>query len=359
MVGGTIDSRYIKPATPSRPGLDPAIPAAAAIAGSGRGASRGPRPVHRRQHATLVQLHPAWPFAGVVVSTIVAAWLQDERAYRLYGTAKYVQFEHVLMGFAAAIAVFVLGMLTFQDFSAAIGQSYAPREFANRVIRFWFYLTTVLTIFGYAAWFAVGFKNGFTIGMFVDLLTGQGEGYLRFNSPKNCSRRSPASRPARAIWGGCAVAPRLVAVRQRRTAASVVWPLAAVFLPWRRMGCVLFSERTAMIELLLPLMLVGLRSYVLGRPLKPLYRGVLYAAPVLGCVIGLFLFFGFFRNTTGRGRSIAPNSTRIRNSRCGDCRATSRRPTTTARPWRLLTPDQRTAAVALFHAPPAVGVSRN
>ncbi len=75
---------------------------------------------------------------------------------------------------------------------------------------------------------------------------------------------------------------------QRR---GLLLPMAAIFFV-AAVRCVLFSERTAIIELLLPLGIVGLRSHVLGRRVKPLARGLLFAAPVLGG-IGFVAFFGF------------------------------------------------------------------
>ncbi len=68
-------------------------------------------------------LHPAWPFAGVVGATILAAWWQNTNAYRLYGTPKYITGEHVLLAFGAIVA-FALGLRW--------ANRPAPRRGANR-----------------------------------------------------------------------------------------------------------------------------------------------------------------------------------------------------------------------------------
>jgi hypothetical protein len=250
--------------------------------------SAGTRPsVGKRNGAILRRLwwlHPAWPFAGVVGTTILAAWFQDKNAFAIYGTPKYVEFEHVAMAFAA-IAAFIVG--------CGLGQSTGrpPRatpHTANDSIRFWFYLTTSLTLLGYFVWFAVGVKNGFRLHMFVDLVTGadahnyhviRHELFPTIPGVTTCTQFGIAAM----LFGSW-----LLVHGQRR----VVWPLA-VLMALAAVRCLLFSERTALIELLFPPAMVGLRAWILGRSQRPVIRWLLVAAPVI-CIFGVVLFFGVF-----------------------------------------------------------------
>jgi hypothetical protein len=54
-----------------------------------------------------------------------------------------------------------------------------------------------------------------------------------------------------------------------------------------------FSERLAVVELLVPGFLVVLRMRWLGRILAPAYRAALWSLPLAG-IVGLFVFFGTF-----------------------------------------------------------------
>jgi len=216
--------------------------------------------------------------------TITAAWAQDDNAYRLYGTPKYIRTEHLLMGFVA-IGVFVLGCGLARLSTPRVS---APRPGTNHLVKFWFYLASCLTIVGYIVWMLIGLKNGFSPGMLIDLVTAT-------DSSLYGSVREDyfATMPGVTTCTQFAVAALLLGLwlfvhGERR----ILWPLA-IILPMAAIRCILFSERMALAELLFPLIIVALRVYVLGRPLSPAVRKLLFAAPVIG-VLGLFLFFGFF-----------------------------------------------------------------
>ena len=229
-------------------------------------------------------LHPAWPFAGVVGVTILAAWWQDAHAYRLYGTPKYVQFSHVVTAFAA-IAVFVLGCAMSHLLRTTPRNQ--PRSVDGMIVNC-FYLFAALTVMGYAVWFGIGFKNGFSPRMAIQLLT---EGNI---DDVDSIRRDifptiPGITTCTQFGAATVLLGSWLFVRGERRRLYI--PLAAVFGA-AAIRCVLFSERFALIELLLPTVLVALRWRVLGRATSRLVRGALFAAPALG-LIGLVLFFGF------------------------------------------------------------------
>jgi oligosaccharide repeat unit polymerase len=229
-------------------------------------------------------LHPAWPFAGVVGVTILAAWLQDDQAYRLYGTPKYLSFEHVLMAFGA-IAVFVLGCRLADATGSAPA---ATPESSHRLVRQWFYVTTFLAILGYVVWFAVGFKNGFSPRLLLDLLLH--DDFDAYDQIRHSYFRTiPGITTCTQFAAAATLLGCWVYVHGDKRA---FWPLAAL-MGLGLIRALLFSERTALIELLLPVLLVALRRYVLGRSWGPRMRLALVAGPVAG-LVGIVLFFGVF-----------------------------------------------------------------
>src|SRR3954464_6726055 len=111
--------------------------------------------------------HPALLFALVTGSTITVAAMTSDVGYRLYGAPKYLTTWHVGLAFAA-IAAFGLGCQLAQ----ATGRMPAatPRRVAS-LVRLAFWITTLLTLVGYAAWALVAVRNGLTLGMLREFLT--------------------------------------------------------------------------------------------------------------------------------------------------------------------------------------------
>ncbi len=229
-------------------------------------------------------LDPAWPFATIVGSTILAAHLQSEAAYQLYRTPKYVQGWHLLLA-AGAILAFVLGT-RLATATGRIPQPTPPSS--SRIVQRWFSLMLALTAFGYAAWLAIGVKNGFSFSLFVELLT--------------------TDDPELADWirqDLFATVPGVTTCTQFGVPAAVLglWlyfhgykrvlgPLV-LLIAVATVRSILFSERTAIIEMLAPAALIVLRMSVLGRPLPRWCGRVLRAAPLVAPV-AVVLFFGGF-----------------------------------------------------------------
>src|SRR5436305_7377452 len=77
-------------------------------------------------------LQPDWLFAAVTGITVLAAALQSDGTYRLYGAPKFLAGLHVLLA-AVAIAVFALG----RRLAAATGCIPATTPIdADRAVRF-------------------------------------------------------------------------------------------------------------------------------------------------------------------------------------------------------------------------------
>lgn len=237
----------------------------------------------QRELRRLWWLDPAWPFAAIVGITIVAAYCQSEAAYALYRTPKYVQAWHVALA-AAAIAAFVLGC----RLAAATGRIPEPATDSHDVtIRRWFYVTVVLTLFGYAAWLAVGLKNGFTVGMLLQLMTpgSVNADWIRTNLFPTIPGITTCTQ-----FGVPAVVLGLWLYF--RGAKNVIAPLALLVVV-ATARAIVFNERTALIEMFVPGALVVLRMRFLDRPLPAWFRKTLLAAPVIAPLL-LLIFFGSF-----------------------------------------------------------------
>jgi hypothetical protein len=241
-------------------------------------------PATRQPLQRLWWLHPGWLFAVVIGGTIFVAAIQSDHAYQLYGTPKFLAPKHVLLA-AVAIVVFVLGRYLAEATGRA--PSPTPRQ-ADGVVRFWFWLTTALTLVGYALWLAVGVKNGFSLGMLWELLTTDDptlgdtiwrDVFVTIKGVTTCAQFGVAALPL-GLW---------LFFRGER---QVVWPLG-LLLALAAGRAFLFSERLALLELLVPGFIIGIRACVLGRPFTPLARIGLQFAPAIG-IVALVLMFGAF-----------------------------------------------------------------
>ena len=229
-------------------------------------------------------LDPAWPFAMIVGCTMAAAYYQSDEAYRLYRTPKYIEGWHLLLA-AGAILAFTLG----SRLAMATGRVPQPTpESSDRIVRRWFNVTLALTAFGYAAWLAVGMSNGFSFAIFLELLTTDDPDladWIRqelFDTVPGLTTCTQFGAPALALglW--------LYFHDHRR----VLWPLLMLVMAATARS-ILFSERTAIIEMLAPAALIVLRMAILGRSLPAWRRTALRAAPLVAPV-ALVLFFGGF-----------------------------------------------------------------
>src|SRR5207244_9947781 len=79
----------------------------------------------------------------------------------------YVTAKHVLLAIAA-IAAFGLGYQLSQS-TGHIPRA-TPRR-VHRVVRYAFWLTTLLTLVGYAAWLGIALRNGLTLDMLREFFT--------------------------------------------------------------------------------------------------------------------------------------------------------------------------------------------
>jgi hypothetical protein len=243
-----------------------------------------PRAQSEQPLRRLWWLGPASLFAFVIGGTMLAAAVQSDAAFRLYGAPKFIAGKHLLLA-AAAIAAFAIG----RRLADATGKVPAgATRSADGVVRLWFWLAAVLTLFGYAVWLAVGVKNGFSLGTLRDFLTTddplltesiRNDIFINLKGITTCTQFGVAAVPL-GLW--------LFFRGERR----VIWPVG-LLIGLAAARALVFSERLALIELLVPALVVTLRMMVLGRSFRPAVRWGMRLAPLLGAFALLALFGGF------------------------------------------------------------------
>jgi oligosaccharide repeat unit polymerase len=234
-------------------------------------------------------LNPAWLFAVVIGGTMLAAALQGTYGYQLYGAHKYVGGQHVLLA-ALAILVFASGAWLA---TAIGGEIKATLPKSLRIVRIWFWLMFGLVIFGYTVWVGEGFLHGLSLGMLRDLIANPdsiSEDAIRnelFPTIPGITTCVQFGVPAvlLGMW--------LYIHGDRR----VLWPMALI-AALATIRALVWGERLATIELIVPAFVIWLRSRVLVRSLSSQVGAALQLAPVLGILL-LLLFFGsaeYFRS---------------------------------------------------------------
>ncbi len=232
---------------------------------------------------TFWWLHPAWCLSFVCGITLLVAYLQDPVEYELYRTTKYLKLWHVLVGF--------LTILTF-SVGCYFGRETTPANAAKtvvnyRVLKRWFYFCVGLTLFGYAVWLGVGFKNGASPTILLDVVLSNDPsvvGSIRedlFPTIPGVTTCTQFGLPAMVLglW--------IYFFDDRRVLRWVV--IIAILAVLR---AILNSERLALIELAVPAAILLARIVVL--PMKHLWVRKAGAIAPLVAPLLLAMVFGSF-----------------------------------------------------------------
>ena len=229
-------------------------------------------------------LNPAIAFGAPSIIAGATAWLTQSTDYLYFWrTAKYFDlscFELLL----AVVGIFTFGCL----FGAGRREFRAPIASDWKLIVPWqqvralFQLSFVLTVVAYAIWFAVGIKNGLTLGVVLDVIHGaSGATYdLRREYLTTIPGVTTATQFGLAVIVlgiplGAAKGWHIV-----RRQCALVFVLALV-------RALLNSERLALIELLVPFVV----STIWLRPAASrLVRGLTQLAPMVAGSL-LYMFF--------------------------------------------------------------------
>jgi oligosaccharide repeat unit polymerase len=237
-----------------------------------------------RRLQPLWWLAPAALFCLVIGSTMAAAAWQSDAAYRLYGTPKYIATKHLLLAGGIIVAFAIgsrLGMVTGKK------PTTAP-DYAERYVLIWFWISTLLTVFGYVMWLSVGVKNGFSFALFRELVTTDDP---RFSEELHLNVFNTIQGVTTCTQFGVAAVPMGVWLFFRGY-RKAMWALGGI-LCLAVVRTIIFSERLAVIELVVPGAVVALRMGFLGKRCSNGRQWLFQLAPVLG-VASILLFFGTF-----------------------------------------------------------------
>ena len=233
-------------------------------------------------------LHPAVLFGGTVLTLAIAVGTSDW-GFQLYSTRKYLEPLHLAMGFAAW-GIFAVGVWL------AMSTGREPQGAAKRLdgaLVPWFWLSFLLTLAGYGIWLLVGLKNGFSLATIRDLL--QGADAATADMIKTEIFPTIPGVTTATQFGIAAVMLGTWLYFRGRT--SLRLPLLSL-LAIAAARALIYSERLALIELVVPVFVLGLRLWVFGKPLSSRPRLSLQVLPLVAVplVIVLFGLFESFRS---------------------------------------------------------------
>ena len=241
----------------------------------------------RRLHS-IWWLHPAVLFGGAILTLAIAVGTSDW-GFQLYSTRKYLELWHLAMGMGAW-GIFALGV--WLATSTGKTPERPTKRFDDALVP-WFWLGYLLTIAGYGIWLLVGLKNGFSLGIIRDLLQGADEATA--DRIKNEIFSTIPGVTTATQFGIAAILLGTWLYCRGRT--NLRLPLLSL-LAIAAARALIYSERLALIELVVPAFVVALRTWVFGKPLQPWRRVSLQVFPLVAVplVIVLFGLFESFRS---------------------------------------------------------------
>lgn len=232
---------------------------------------------------------PLAVFGGGAVMTMAVAVVSSERSFELYGTNKYLEPWHLLMALAAW-GTFSIGVWV----AFATGEVHLRRpEDLDTALVPWFWAAYVLTLAGYAAWLLVGLKNGFSTEMLFALLRGTDQ-----STADDIKTEVFATIPGITTSTQFGMAAMLLGTwLYCRGKSALRLPLISLLIV-AAARALLYSERLALIELIVPALMLALRLRLLGRPLAARWRVALQSLPLVAVPLVILLFgsFEYFRS---------------------------------------------------------------
>ena len=228
--------------------------------------------------------HPSVLFGGAAILTLAIAVLSSERSFELYGTRMYLEPGHLWMGLTAWGA-FSLGV----GLALATGKTSRVRSQASDAsLVIWFWGAYALTIAGYFLWLLVGLKHGFSVAMLLDLLRGADE-----SLPDTLKGEVFVTVPGVTTSTQFGLAAMLLGTwLYCRGMRSLRYPLASlIVLAGAR--ALIYSERLALIELIVPSLVVAMRLMLLDKPLSAKWRLAIQFLPLVAVPLVVVLFGGF------------------------------------------------------------------
>jgi oligosaccharide repeat unit polymerase len=235
-------------------------------------------------------MQPAYIFTIASLGTTYWSVNMSDAGYNMYGCTKYITFDYFWLALSAVVC-FLLGTF-FANGRQKQSRSDVYANSAFLLQTFW--IAIILTFSAYAIWFAVGVKNGFRPGMILDFLR-MNESRLETFAFKERIFPTVSGVTTLTQCGMIAVILGVMpALRKERfVLLAVLAVLSAAFV-----RAFLLSERLALIELVVPMLLMLFRSDVLGQLRHPLSKLAVKLVPIVGPILLLVMFgaFEYFRS---------------------------------------------------------------
>jgi hypothetical protein len=246
-----------------------------------------------KQAPAIWWLNPAVVFgvAGVLIG--IAAYAIPEPLFRTYWRMPKFFDGTGLALTLACVAVFgfgvTLGSKLFTRAAASLPQLPAVPDIPGGLLTRLFNICVALSILGYAIWLGLAIQRGITLSAITDIMKGEkGAMYdARFTYLPTVGGVTTLTQfgTAAAILGvllGC------------RTGWKRVAPKLAVIFVLAGVRALLNSERFALLELAVPMLVIYLRLRYVGAQRVPApLRVLITAAPLLGMAALFFVFTGF------------------------------------------------------------------
>jgi hypothetical protein len=241
-------------------------------------------PSHWKPLRQLWWFNPSWIFGLGTVGTFLLALGLSERSYALYDTPKYLRPEHIWIALSAWL---------FLEIGRRIGAALPAERSGSgaaleQTVVWWFFATFALTVAANGILLLRGLQNGLSLAIIRENLLAP---------PSDVSRELagevvvylPGITTATQFGIICVLLGLWLDQRGLRYVRKYI----AVMVGLAAMRALLFHERLALIEVVVPAAVLVLRQVWLERPLSPDMRRLFQAGPVLGLVAMLVLFGGF------------------------------------------------------------------
>ena len=230
-------------------------------------------------------LNPGWAFSLALVPFSVAAYFFTNEQYTIYWRAGRFFDEGDLAFTLGCAAVFLAGGLLARLLPAG-GTNVEWGKLSARELHFLlriFQLGSILTIFGYVIWFGIAIRNGMSMDMIKDLVTGEsGAAYQTHTMLTTVPGVTTATQFAMAVF---IIGTILFFNGMRRKVVG--W--LVIILCFAILRNISHNERLAITEIAVPT--VCLVAYYCRRQLARFLRGV---QSLLWPIVGLLFFYLLF-----------------------------------------------------------------
>lgn len=241
-------------------------------------------PERRSPLGRLWWLNPSWIFGLGTVGSFLLALSLSEKGYALYLTPKYLRPEHLWIALTAWLAL---------EIGRRIGQAWQTRpggkgDHVAQDVEWWFFATFGLTVAAYSLLLLRGMQNGLSLSVILENL---------FAPPQEVSRELAGEvityLPGVTTATQFGIICVLLGLWLIRRGVLYVRKYVAVIVGLAGMRALLFHERLALIEVVVPAGILYLRLYWLERPVTPWLKNAFRVAPVVA-LMGMITLFGVF-----------------------------------------------------------------